>query len=59
MINSENMLAKGDAAAKALAESVRRSPYALSYHLAAPSGWINDPNGLVQFGGRYHVFYQH
>ena len=59
MCNSDNMLTKADAAANARAEAVRRSPYALSYHLAAPSGWINDPNGLVRFGGRYHVFYQH
>lgn len=54
-----SMLEKATAAARANAEAVRRSPHALNYHIAAPSGWINDPNGLVRFGGRYHVFYQH
>lgn len=29
------------------------------YHVAAPVGWINDPNGLCYYGGQYHVFYQY
>ncbi|MEJ7138224.1 glycoside hydrolase family 32 protein [Amphibiibacter pelophylacis] len=29
------------------------------FHLTAPSGWINDPNGVCHHGGRYHVYYQH
>lgn len=35
------------------------SRYRLGYHVAAPSGWINDPNGFCYFDGYYHVFYQH
>ena len=29
------------------------------FHLLPPSGWMNDPNGVVHWRGRYHVFYQH
>ncbi len=28
-------------------------------HLAPPFGWMNDPNGLSEAGGRMHLFYQH
>jgi len=28
-------------------------------HLSPPFGWMNDPNGLIELGGRTHVFYQH
>ena len=33
--------------------------YRLGYHIMAPANWINDPNGLIQYKGEYHAFYQH
>ena len=31
----------------------------LLFHLMPPKGWMNDPNGLCQFQGVYHVFFQY
>ena len=30
-----------------------------SFHLSPRTGWMNDPNGFVYFGGKYHLFYQY
>ncbi|MCE9590981.1 MAG: glycoside hydrolase family 32 protein [Planctomycetes bacterium] len=36
-----------------------RDPHRPGYHFMPPKNWMNDPNGLIQFRGRYHIFYQH
>lgn len=33
--------------------------YRQSLHLMPPTGWLNDPNGLCQFQGVYHAFFQY
>ena len=32
--------------------------YRYGYHLSPEKGWMNDPNGLCYYKGKYHVFYQ-
>ena len=29
------------------------------FHLEPEKGWLNDPNGLCFFGGKYHVYFQY
>ena len=29
------------------------------FHITGEKGWINDPNGIVKFNGKFHVFFQH
>ncbi|RCW63351.1 glycoside hydrolase family 32 protein [Saliterribacillus persicus] len=40
-------------------EKVKNTKYRLNYHMMPPVGWMNDPNGFVQYNGEYHLFYQH
>lgn len=30
-----------------------------TYHFTPPANWMNDPNGVIQWRGLYHFFYQH
>ena len=47
------------AAANDKLRATRKDRWYPTFHIAAPAGWINDPNGLSHFNGRYQVFFQH
>ncbi len=40
-------------------ESVNKGKMRQRYHFMAQTGWVNDPNGLIYFRGKYHFFFQH
>ncbi|MCE2489215.1 MAG: glycoside hydrolase family 32 protein [Anaerolineae bacterium] len=40
-------------------ERLAADPARPLYHLSAPGKYMNDPNGLCQWQGRYHLFYQY
>lgn len=39
-------------------ERLAADPYRPLYHFSPPENSMNDPNGLCQWRGRYHLFYQ-
>ncbi len=34
-------------------------PHRPAYHFLPEANWLNDPNGLIQWKGLYHLFYQY
>ncbi|MCD8217711.1 MAG: glycoside hydrolase family 32 protein [Clostridiales bacterium] len=40
-------------------EVVKQGRMRQHYHFMAQTGWLNDPNGLIFYKGKYHFFYQY
>ncbi|MBW3087729.1 glycoside hydrolase family 32 protein [Bifidobacterium sp. 82T24] len=50
-------LAKAEAGVARMAAE-RNDRWYPKFHIASNGGWINDPNGLCHYNGRWHVYYQ-
>ena len=55
--NHGEELTKAEAGVAAFAAK-RNNRWYPKFHIASNGGWINDPNGLCFYKGRWHVFYQ-
>ncbi|MGN0194233.1 MAG: glycoside hydrolase family 32 protein [Pseudoramibacter sp.] len=38
---------------------MQKDQWRLAFHLMPPDGWLNDPNGLCEAKGIYHVYFQY
>lgn len=50
---------KQDKHTESIAADANYEPFRSQFHFTPKSGWMNDPNGMVYYGGEYHLFYQH
>jgi len=40
-------------------DQVYKEKHRPQFHFSSKRGWNNDPNGMMYYGGEYHLFYQH
>lgn len=45
--------------ARAAAKRSSTDPFRPKFHATPSTGWMNDPNGLIWFGEKAHLFYQY
>lgn len=42
-----------------MCKKVKEDPLLQSFHIYPQAGWLNDPNGLCYYKGKYHIYYQY
>ncbi len=60
MSNSQrDLIARANASIAAAARALSADPQRPCIHFLPPANWMNDPNGMILWKDRYHLFYQH
>jgi fructan beta-fructosidase len=49
----------GPHTARAQVQPTYQEPFRPQFHFTPAKNWINDPNGLVDYKGEHHMFYQY
>lgn len=58
MDRSSDLIRQAEQTVAEYKDIVNQDKYRLHFHLMPPVGLLNDPNGFIQWEGRYHLFYQ-
>ena len=58
-VSSRALVAGDDRGDAILCRKLASDPLRPQYHLMPAHNWMNDPNGPIYFGGRYHMFHQY
>lgn len=53
------MMEKARAREARMEGTVKHCPFRTKFHIMPPVGWLNDPNGLCQLRGVFHVYFQY
>ena len=56
---AEENLRRAKEEEKRIGGTVTGCPFRTRFHIMPPVGWINDPNGLCQFRGVFHAYFQY
>jgi len=58
-LRSHTLPASGDPGDADQCRKLAADPLRPQFHLMPSHNWMNDPNGPIYFGGRYHMFHQY
>ena len=58
MTRHEEALRNAEQALLGVMKETSNAKHRQMWHFSPKAGWMNDPNGLIYFKGKYHIFYQ-
>lgn len=55
----QEKITKAQKEIEAKKDMIKKGRMRQHYHFMAQTGWLNDPNGLIYYKGKYHFFFQY